>query len=817
MKVLESWLRSFVNPSLSTAELAHKLTMSGAEVEGIAPVAPAFTGVVVGLVKSVKKHPDADKLNVCSVDAGGALLQIVCGAPNVREGIKVPCAVVGAVLPGDFHIKAAKLRGVDSQGMLCSERELGLSEEHGGLLILSDDKKVGAPIREALALDDQVLEIKLTPNKADCLSIFGIAREVSAITGAALCTKPMSAVAATITEKLPVAISAPDLCGRFSGRVLRNVNCKAATPEWMKQRLERVGQRSISALVDISNYVMLEMGRPTHIFDLDKIHGGLQVRWGKKGETLKLLNGSTVMLDETVGVIADAQAVESLAGIMGGDTTAVNDDTQHIYMEAAFWWPDAIRGRARKYNFSTDAAHRFERGVDASTTADHLEYLTRLVLDICGTPQTQIGPIDDQITALPERKPVQMRAERCRKVIGAPIATQEMSAVFKRLGLEHSLDKDLFTVTPPAYRFDIEIEEDLIEEVARIWGYDNLPVRPPLAKATMHVQAEATRSAHSLRRQMAELGYSEAMNFAFVDEAWERDFAGNTNPIKLLNPIASNMSVMRSSLIGSLVNTLASNLKFKQPRVRMFEIARTFHRDAAAVAGPLAVKGVHQPMRIAAAACGAIAPEQWAVKPARAVDYFDVKGDIESLLARVEINSLHSKLRFLPPAEGQLPAFHPGRSAIIELNGKAIGALGEIHPRWQQQYDLPMPIVAFELELAALQTVHVPLFAGVAKQQPVTRDLAFVLPESLTHELLISCLNKAAKADGACASLSNIELFDLFKPSAQQLGGLALNEKSCAVRLTFTSDEPLADTQIDTACHALVQAAQSQLAARLRA
>ncbi len=813
MKIVESWLRSFVNPPLSTLELAHKLTMSGAEVEGIAPVAPAFTGVVVGLVKSVTKHPDADKLNVCAVDAGGALLQIVCGAPNVREGIKVPCAVVGAVLPGGFNIKAAKLRGVDSQGMLCSARELGLSEDHSGLLILNDALSVGAPIREALALDDQVLELKLTPNKADCLSVFGIAREVAAITGAVLCAKPMPAVAATMAEKLPVTISAPDLCGRFSGRVLRHVNCKAATPEWMKQRLERVGQRSISALVDISNYVMLELGRPTHIFDLDKIHGGLQVRWGKAGETLKLLNGNTVTLDETVGVIADAQAVESLAGIMGGDATAVNDDTQHIYMEAAFWWPDAIRGRARKYNFSTDAAHRFERGVDASTTVEHLEYLTRLVLDICSTAQTQVGPIDDQITALPERKPVHMRAERCRKVIGAPIDTQTMSDIFTRLGLTHSLDKEVFTVTPPAYRFDLEIEEDLIEEIARIWGYDNLPVRPPLAKAVMRSPAEAERSAHSLRREMAALGYNEAMNFAFVDAAWERDFAGNTDAIKLLNPIASNMSVMRSSLIGSLVNTLASNLKFKQPRVRVFEIARTFHRDAAAQAGPLAVKGVHQPMRIAAAACGAVLPEQWAAKPARAVDYFDVKGDIERLLARVDMKSL----RFVPPAQGQLPAFHPGRAAFVELDGRVIGALGEIHPRWQQQYGLPMQVVAFELELAALQTVHVPLFAGVAKQQPVMRDLAFVLPEALTHEALMDCLNAAAKANTACASLSSIALFDVFKPSAQQLGGLALNEKSCAVRLTFTSDEPLTDAQADAACQALVQAAQSQLAAKLRA
>ncbi len=812
MKIVESWLRSFVNPPLTTAQLAHKLTMSGAEVEGITPVAPPFTGVVVAEVKSVAKHPNADKLNVCEVNAGGETLQIVCGAPNVRAGIKVPCAIVGAMLPGNFEIKAAKLRGVDSQGMLCSARELGLSEDHGGLLILDDALKVGTSIRDALALNDQVLELKLTPNKADCLSVFGIAREVSAITGAQLCTPIFKPVAATNQEKLSVKIVAPDLCGRFSGRVLRHLNCKAPTPEWMRQRLERAGQRSISAIVDISNYVMLELGRPTHMFDLDKIHGGLTVRWGKAGETLKLLNGNTVTLDESVGVIADEREVESLAGIMGGDATAVNDDTQHIYMEAAFWWPDSIRGRARKYNFATDAAHRFERGVDAFTTVEHLEYMTHLVLDICGTTQTTIGPVDDQITALPERKPVAMCAARCRKIIGAPISNDEMAVVFKRLSLLYTLEHEVFTVTPPSYRFDIEIEEDLIEEVARIWGFENLPVRAPASKAEMRTQPEALRPAHALRRQLAELGYNETMNFAFVDEAWERDFAANDQAIKLLNPIASDLAVMRSSLIPSLVNNIATNLRHKQPRVRVFEVARTFHRDTKASAGPLSVQGVYQPMRIAGAACGPLLAEQWGVKPARAVDYFDVKGDVERLLARIGAGAV----RFVKPTGNELPAFHPGRSAVITLDGKSMGALGEIHPRWQQKYGLAMPVVAFELSLDALQAVRVPLFASVPKQQPVTRDLAFVLADAVSHESLIDCLWMATKADAACAAVSDIQLFDVFKASAQQAGGLNLGEKSSAVRLTFTSDEPLTDAQLDAASQALVQAAQSGVAARLR-
>ena len=385
MRVPESWLRSFVNPPLSTAQLAHRLTMSGAEVEEISPVAPPFTGVVVALVKEVVKHPDADKLNVCQVDTGGAkLLNIVCGAPNVRPGIKVPCALVGAELPNNFKIKLAKVRGIPSEGMLCSARELGLSEEQTGLLILDESLSIGAPLRQALDLDDQILTLKLTPNKADCLSIYGIARELSAITAAVLVKPNFTPVPVSIQDKLPVKLSAPDLCGRFSGRVIREVNCKAPTPAWMKTCLERAGQRSISALVDISNYVMLELGRPSHIFDLDKIHGSLHVRWGQAGETLKLLNGTTISLDAQVGVIADEQQVESLAGIMGGEATAVNNDTRHIYVEAAFWWPDAIRGRARRYNFLTDAAHRFERGVDYANIVEHLEYISQLILQICG-------------------------------------------------------------------------------------------------------------------------------------------------------------------------------------------------------------------------------------------------------------------------------------------------------------------------------------------------------------------------------------------------------------------------------------------------
>ncbi len=432
MQFSESWLRTFANPEkISTDALSHSLTMAGLEVEEVGPVAPPFNKIVVASVLATERHPNADRLNVCQVDVGtGETLQIVCGAPNVKPGIKVPCALVGAVLPPaeeggkPFEIKVGKLRGVDSFGMLCSARELKLSEDHGGLLVLPDDAPVGQDIRQYLDLDDQVFTIKLTPNKADCLSIHGVAREVSALTGAALTLPDMSPVAVTLQDKLPVRISAPDLCGRFSGRIIRGVNARAATPAWMVQRLERSGQRSISALVDISNYVMLELGRPSHVFDLDKIHGGLDVRWGRKGEQLKLLNGNTVEVDEQVGVISDDKEIESLAGIMGGDSTAVSLDTTNIYLEAAFWWPNAIQGRARRYNFSTDAAHRFERGVDYATTVEHIERISALILDICGG---QAGPVDDQIVNLPQRKPVALRVARAERVLGIELSPAEIA------------------------------------------------------------------------------------------------------------------------------------------------------------------------------------------------------------------------------------------------------------------------------------------------------------------------------------------------------------------------------------------------------
>jgi phenylalanyl-tRNA synthetase beta chain len=809
MQFSESWLRTMVDPNMTSDELAHLLTMSGLEVEEVEPVAPPFSGVVVAEVREVAKHPDADRLNVCQVDAGtGSLLNIVCGAPNVRAGMKVACAMVGAVLPpGDdgkpFHIKLGKLRGVESQGMLCSAKELKLSDEQGGLMDLPSDAPVGQNFRDYYQLNDLKFTIKLTPNKADCLSVLGVAREVSALTGVALKAPTYPVVVSTIDEVLPVKVSAPDLCGRFTGRIIRGLNAKAATPEWMKQRLERSGQRPISALVDISNYVMLELGRPTHVFDLAKIHGGLDIRWARKGESLKLLNGNTVELDDWIGVIADAKEVESLAGIMGGDASAVSLDTQDIYLEAAFWYPSAIQGRARRFNFSTDAAHRFERGVDFATTVEHIERITSLIVEICGLPgRTAVGTIDDHVVNLPKREPVSVRTARASKVIGVALDDVQIADIFTRLGLSFTQRNGVFSVTPPSYRFDIEIEEDLIEEIARVYGFENIPALPPVAANAMRIPPEDKRSLFTIRRQLADLDYQEVVNFSFVEQAWEADFAGNGNPIKLLNPIASQMSVMRSAMIGSLIANVRYNLNRKLNRIRLFEIGAVYLRNDEPADGPLSVAGFHQPKRVAALAYGPVAEEQWGLDT-RNVDYFDVKADLEALFAP-------QQLRFVKSAH---PALHPGRSAEIVLEGKAIGFIGELHPRWQQKYDLPLAPVMFEVDAIALQQVGVPVYKEISKFPAVTRDLALVVKQDVAAQDLMDVFVAEKQSNPLCHILQVIVLFDEYRGK-----GLELDEKSLAFRFTLQDTQTtLQDDLVDAAMAAFIAAAGTRHGARLRA
>ena len=813
MQFPESWLREFCNPPLSTAELADILTMAGLEVEEITPVAPPFTGIVVGEILTATQHPDADRLRVCSVNVGEAEpLQIVCGAPNARVGIKVPCALVGAALPpGEdgkpFLIRIGKLRGVESHGMLCSGKELGLSDDHGGLLELESTAAPGADIRGVLTLDDTLLTLKLTPNLAHCLSVYGVARELSALTGSPLKTPAIQAVRCAIDDVLPVVINAPDLCGRFSGRVVRHVNTQAKTPAWMVDRLARCGQRSVSPLVDISNYVMFELGRPSHIFDLDKIQGGLDVRWARAGERLELLNGTTVDLDESVGVIADDVQVESLAGIMGGQATAVSDDTQDIYLEAAFWWPQAVAGRSRKFKFSTDAGHRFERGVDPEHTVLHIERITALILEICATPETVCGPVTDHITSLPKRPPVRMRIARAAKVIGMPVTQDRCETLLTQLGMEVTRGDGELIVRPPSYRFDITLEEDLIEEVARVMGYENLPDTPPLAPIAPTAQAESRRSPFVVRRHLAALGYQETINFSFVDADWERDLAPQHDAIRLQNPIASQMGVMRTSLLGSLLQVLQFNADRRAESVRVFELGRVFLRDANVVDSDTTVAGYHQPQRIAGLAYGAADALQWA-KAARPVDFFDVKGDVEALLSP-------RKAVFEPAAH---PAMHPGRCARVLVDGETIGYIGELHPRWRQSWGFAQAPVMFELELNAVLERVLPAFAPIPRQQAVERDIAVVVDENVTLAALMATINAVALGGLRRSAV----LFDVYRPSPQKINAPPLpasvlpGEKSMAIRLTFGADATLADAQIDNAIQTILAQLLLMHGARLR-
>ena len=818
MQFSESWLRQYVNPSLDSNALGHAMTMAGLEVEDQHSVAPPFTKIVVAQILSAEQHPDADRLRVCKVDAGtGQELQIVCGAPNARAGIKIPCAMVGAELPPaeaggkPFMIKVGKLRGVESQGMLCSGRELGLGDDHEGILELPADAPVGEDIRQYLSLDDQIFVIKLTPNKADCLSLMGMAREVSAITGAPLCVPKWTPVDVSIQDKLKVTVENADLCGRFAGRVIRGVNPKAATPDWIIQRLCNAGQRSISPLVDLSNYVMLEMGQPTHVFDIDKLTGDISVRWAKPGETLELLNGQTVTLQgpdsagkiQEAGVVADQNGPVALAGIMGGNHCAVTDDTKNIYVEAAYWQPAAIQGRARRFNFSTDAAHRFERGVDPQNTAHCLEYLTALIVEVCGG---QVGPIDDQILAIPERKPVSMRLARAMKVIGIPLTVEVVADVFKRLGFVFKQEGDTFVVTPPSYRFDIEIEEDLIEEVARMYGFENIPDVPPVSSLKMSAKAEAKRGAHLLRQRLALQGYQEAVNFGFTDLESEQRLAAATEKdlIAVLNPIASQYGVMRSNLWGGLLGNLKSNLNRGAGRVRLFETGRVFKRDASVQEEAGKVAGFHQPQQVGGLAYGSFVPEQWASAD-RAVDFFDVKGDLERVL---------DPLHFTTEAAVH-PALHPGRSAQIQLltssGKKNIGWIGELHPGLQQAYELPQAPVLFELDLEAIRDLGIPQPEELSKFPAVQRDLAVVVKQAVSAQDLLDAM-KATKQNFVKA----IELFDEFKPKAGS-SSMADDEKSLAFRVTLLNpQETLQDAQIEPVMAALLAALEKKCAARLR-
>ncbi|MCX8087277.1 MAG: phenylalanine--tRNA ligase subunit beta [Rhodocyclaceae bacterium] len=787
MQFPESWLRAFVDPPLTTEELCHLLTMAGLEVEECRPAGAEFSKVVVARILTAEKHPDADRLKLCSVDAGvHGVLSIVCGAPNAAAGLKVPCALIGAKLPG-LEIKKAKVRGIESHGMLCSARELGISEDQSGLLVLPEDAPVGEDLRTYLELDDNIITLKLTPNRADCLSLTGIAREVAALTGAPLTLPSIEPVAAVHEETRAVELDAPAHCPRYCGRLVLGVDARAATPAWMKRRLERCGLRSISALVDVTNYVMLELGQPLHAFDAAKLSGAIRVRLPRPGETLLLLNGQTVTPSAETALIADEEKALALAGIMGGEHSGIDETTCDLFLESAFFSPAAIAGKARALGFSSDASYRYERGVDFELQRRAIERATQLILEICGG---RPGPVVEAVAAehLPRRAPVRLRFARARRVLGIDLNDVQLEQLIAGLGFPYAREGEGLLVTPPSWRYDIAIEEDLIEEIARLHGYDNVPAPPPLARCAMLPQPEAQVTPIELRRRVAARGYHEVVNFSFVDASWEADFAGNLEPVRLANPIASQLGVMRSSLIGSLVGALAVNLKRQTERVRLFEVGRCFIADSREETG------YAQPLRLAALACGPAWPEQWGLA-ARPVDFYDVKGDLEALFAP----------RLLRFERAEHPAFHPGRCARVLLEGRVIGVIGELHPRWQQKYELQAAVV-FEVELEALLTAPLPVYREVSRYPAVVRDIALVVPQEMPAQALLDAL-----LAGAPEVVREIRLFDVYRGK-----GIAPEEKSLAFRLTMQdTQKTLADQDVERAIACVLQAAE-RLGARLR-
>ncbi|OIQ92789.1 phenylalanine--tRNA ligase beta subunit [mine drainage metagenome] len=783
MQFSENWLRSLVNTDLDSDALGHALTMAGLEVEDSQPVAALFSKVVVARIISAEKHPDADRLQVCKVDVGQAEpLQIVCGASNARAGLIAPCALVGAELPG-FSIKQAKVRGIESFGMMCSAKELGISAEATGLLELDNNAVVGQDIRQHLDLDDYLLTLKLTPNRSDCLSLTGIARDVAAITGATTDFEAIPVVNVEMPQVKQVAVTEAPACPRYCGRLISGVNAKATTPDWMVKRLERSGLRSISAVVDITNYVLLALGQPMHAFDAAKLNGDIQVRFAKALEPLVLLNDQIVELKADDLVIADASGAIALAGIMGGKSTAVGDETTDVFLESAFFVPSVIAGKARRLGLSTDSSYRFERGVDFGNTRNALEFATSLIKQICGGV---VGEVTEVVGSLPARNPVQLRLSRLVSVLGIPFTQEAVAQLLTQLGFTYAVANEVFSVNPPSYRFDVAIEEDLIEEVARLHGYDHIPATPPVATLNMLVVPETKRNLNALRDVLVAVGYQEIVTYSFVDESWERDLLGNLNPIKLKNPIASNLSVMRTGLWGGLLDTLTYNLNRKQERAFLFEVGAVYEPQVGAYTETTRVSGL---------AYGSAKPEQWSDDGAD-IDFFEVKAHVDALIGCAATYE-----------KAEHTALHPGQCARISINGKAIGWLGKLHPKWQQHYSLTKSTYLFELDADAILNKPLPVYREISKFLPVRRDLAVVVDEKIAVQMLFSAIKKAN-----IPLITEVALFDLYQGK-----GIEENKKSLALSvLMHDTQKTLTDSDADAAITILLKLLQNDFNATLR-
>lgn len=791
MQFSEHWLHQFVNPKLDADELGHALTMAGLEVEEQKLAALLFNNVVVGEIISAEKHPDADRLQLCKVDVGqDKPLQIVCGAPNARVGLKAPCAMVGAKL-ADFKIKRAKVRGIESLGMMCSAKELGLAEEADGLLEFPATATIGQDVREYLDLDDTLYTIKLTPNRADCLSILGVARDVVAITGAPLTLPAINEASVTTDKTQIVKVNESAACPSYFGRVVEGVNAKVATPDWMVRRLERSGLRSITVIVDITNYVLLELGQPMHAFDLAKISGDINVRFAQKDEQIKLLNDTEAKLVADDLVIADDSGPIALAGIMGGKPTSVTDESNSIFLEAAFFTRDVMAGKARRHGLSTDSSYRFERGVDYGNTKQALERATGLVLDICGG---QAGAITEAVATLPERKAVTLRYARVLSVLGIDISKVETGTLLTQLGFSFTESDDSFVVQAPTYRFDIEREADLIEEVARLHGYDKIPAIAPVANLNMLPLPAATLSMSWLKDSMQSQGYQEVVTYSFVEGSWERDLLANANPITLKNPIASNLSTMRSGLWGGLLDVLTYNLNRKQERAMVFEVGSTFHHaDKAQVkSGDNAYR---EETHVAGLCYGASLPEQWSENE-RDFDFYDVKALVEMLT--------HGQAEYRQETHS---ALHPGQSARVYLQGEAIGWIGKLHPKWQQKYDLPKSATLFELEARLLLSTALPVYEEVSKFIVVRRDIAVVVDDSVEAGAIVDAV-VAAKI----SLLQKIQLFDIYQGK-----GIEGGKKSLAFLILIQdTHKTIVDSEAEAVMAELLKLLEDKFGAQLR-
>ncbi|AFJ46684.1 phenylalanine--tRNA ligase subunit beta [Shimwellia blattae] len=794
MKFSELWLREWVNPAIDSDALCSQITMAGLEVDGTEAVAGAFNGVVVGEVVECAQHPNADKLRVTKVNVGGErLLDIVCGAPNCRQGLRVAVATIGAVLPGDFKIKAAKLRGEPSEGMLCSYSELGISDDHSGIIELPADAPIGTDIREYLKLDDTAIEVSITPNRADCLSIIGIARDVAVLNKMTLNAPDIAPVAATISDTLPIRVEATSACPRYLGRVIKGINVKAATPLWMKEKLRRCGIRSIDPVVDVTNYVLLELGQPMHAFDLNRIDGGIVVRMAEEGEKLVLLDGSEATLKADTLVIADHKKALAMGGIFGGEHSGVSEETRDVMLECAFFNPLAITGRARRHGLHTDASHRYERGVDPTLQFKALDRATRLLMDICGG---NAGPVIDQTSQadLPKRATITLRRSKLDRLIGYHIDDAQVTDILTRLGCEVTVGQDQWQAVAPGWRFDMEIEEDLVEEVARLFGYDNIPNTPVQAGLVMGSHREAVLPMKRVKTMLVDKGYQEVITYSFVDPKIQQLLHPGEEALLLPSPISSEMSAMRLSLWTGLLSTVIYNQNRQQGRVRLFETGLRFVPDTNADLG------IRQDVMLAGVICGNRYEEHWDLAKG-SVDFYDLKGDLESVL---ELTGKLSEIEFRAEA---IAALHPGQSAAIYLDGVRIGFIGVIHPELERKLDLNGRTLVFELLWDALADRVVPQSQGVSRFPSNRRDIAVVVAENVpAADVLAECKKVGVN------QVVGVNLFDVYRGK-----GVAEGYKSLAISLILQdSGRTLEEEEIAATVAKCVEALKERFQASLR-